>query len=92
MTNQNYLMIPNATNVVENTCSWDGNAETWTPPADTLMLVQSTIPAIVWTPVIVDSKITDWVLTEVVGVAGIGFTWNGSVCTTNEPKPAIPTA
>jgi hypothetical protein len=92
MTTQNYLMISNATNVVQNICSWDGNTETWTPPVDTLMLIQSTIPAMIWEPVVVDNKVTDWVLAEVLGQGQIGFTWNGSVCTTNEPKPAIPTA
>jgi hypothetical protein len=91
MTTQNYLMISNATNVVENVCAWDGNTETWTTPAGMLMLVQSTTPAMVWTAVTVDNKITDWSLTSVTGTAGIGFTWNGSVCTTNEPKPTIPT-
>jgi hypothetical protein len=87
MTTQNYLMIEN--NVVTNDIVWDGNTETWTPPNDATMLVQSTTPAIVWEPVVVDNKITDWVLAEHIGEGGIGFTWNGTILTTNEPKPAI---
>jgi hypothetical protein len=89
MTTENYLMIEN--NVVSNVCLWDGNSQTWTPPSDATMLVQETTPAMVWQAVIVDEKITDWVLTEQLGEAQIGFTWDGTVCTTNEPKPEIPT-
>ena len=77
-------------NVVTNVVVWDGNTQTWTPPSDATMLVQSTTPAMVWESVIVDGKITDYVLTEQLGEAQIGFTWDGTVCTTNEPKPAIP--
>ena len=88
MTTQNYLMIE--INVVTNVVVWDGNTQTWTPPSDATMLVQSTTPAMVWESVIVDGKITDYVLTEQLGEAQIGFTWDGTVCTTNEPKPAIP--
>jgi hypothetical protein len=89
MTIQNYLIVQE--NVVTNICVWDGNTQTWMPPSDATMLVQSTTPAIIWEPVIVDDKITDWILTEEMGEGDIGFTWNGTVVTTNEPKPAIPT-
>jgi hypothetical protein len=34
-----------------------------------------------------DKKITDWILVEEIGAGQINFTWNGTVCTTNEPKP-----
>ena len=83
-------MIPTATNVVENICYWDGNVNTWQPPANTLMLVQATTPAMVW---VWNNNITppDFVLTEVLGQGQIGFTWNGTVVTTNQPKPVIPT-
>ena len=83
-------MISTATNIVENVCVWDGDTNTWQPPADTLMLIQETTPAMVWTPVIVDGQITDYVLTEITGAGEIGFIWNGTVCTTNQPKPLIP--
>jgi hypothetical protein len=89
MITQNYLLIEN--NVITNVCLWDGNTETWTPPSDATMLIQSTTPVIVWKPIIIDNKITDYVLAESIGVGNIGFTWDGTVCTTNEPKPAIPT-
>lgn len=87
--NQNYLIIES--NVVTNTVVWNGDTTTWTPPSGSISLVQSTIPAMVWQPVIVDNKITDWVLGQEMGVAGIGFTWDGTSCTTNQPKPQIPT-
>ena len=75
--------------IVTNVVFWDGNTDTWTPPSDATMLIQSTISAMVWTPIFVDGVITDYVLTEVLGVGDIGFTWNGSVLTTNQPKPQV---
>lgn len=88
MTTQNYLVIEN--NIVTNVCVWDGDVNTWTPPSDATMLVQATTPAMVWASVLTDNIITDWVLKEIIGAGNINFTWNGSVVTTNEPKPAIP--
>jgi hypothetical protein len=89
MTTQNYLIIEN--NIVTNDVIWDGNAQTWTPPTGSIQLVKATTPAMVWEPVITDNKITDWVLAEVIGAGGIGFTWNGAVLTTNESKPPVST-
>ena len=90
MTIQNYLVVEN--NVVTNAILWDGNPQTWTPPADATMLVQATTNAITWVPVIdpITKKPTAWNLTEVLGAGQIGFTWNGTVLTTNQPKPIIP--
>lgn len=82
---ENYLMIQN--NVVTNVCVWDGNPDTWTPPADATMLPQATTMALVW---FWDGAITDYVLTQEMGQGQIGFTWNGTECVTNEPKPAPP--
>jgi hypothetical protein len=87
MTVQNYLMVNESTNVVDNICLWDGNPDTWQPPAGYLMLVQATTMALVW---IWDAAITDWVLAQQVGQAQIGFTWNGMECITNAPKPPVP--
>ena len=86
MTTQNYLIIEE--NVVTNVCVWDGNTTTWTPPPGAIALTQATTPALIWQ---LNNDNTDYVLVEQLGVAQIGFTWNGTVCTTNEPKPAIPT-
>ena len=88
MTDQNYLLIQE--NVVTNIVYWNGDVNTWHPPSDATMLVAATTPAMVWEPVVVNSKITDYVLTEIAGLGNIGFTWNGSVVTTNEPKPKVP--
>lgn len=90
MTTQNYLMINKSTNIVDNETVWDGNTETWQPPSEYLMLVQSTTPAMLWDAVIEDGKWVDWALGEHIGEGGIGFTWDGSVLTTNEPKPEPP--
>ena len=86
---QNYFVIEN--NVVTNDVVWDGDVNTWQPPANATMLMVNTTSAIIWEPVIVDKQITDYVLTEVIGAGNIGFTWSGTVLTTNEPKPAVPT-
>lgn len=88
MTTQNYLMIQE--NIVTNVCVWDGNTQTWQPPQDATMLVQATTLALVWKAIIEDGKITNYVLEEQLGGGDIGFTWNGTVCATNEPKPLIP--
>jgi hypothetical protein len=84
---QNYLMINDSTNVVDNVCIWDGNPNTWQPPSNYLMLVQATTPAYVW---VLNTDKTAYVLTEVIGAGGIGFTWNGTAVTTNEPQPNPP--
>ena len=87
MTTQNYLMISESTNVVENVCLWDGNTDTWQPPTGYLMLIQATTMALVW---LWDNAISDWVLSQQMGQAQIGFVWNGIECVTNDPKPEPP--
>jgi hypothetical protein len=86
MTTQNYLMIQE--NVVTNVCVWDGDINTWQPPQDATMLVQATTPTKIWN---FDSEIKDYVLVDSIGNADIGFTWDGTVATTNQPKPELPT-
>lgn len=81
---QNYLMINESTNVVDNVCVWDGNPNTWQPPSGYLLLVKATTMALVW---VWDSAITDWVLSQQLGEAQIGFIWNGTECVTNQQKP-----
>jgi hypothetical protein len=86
MTTQNYLMIQE--NVVTNLCVWDGNTQTWQPPADATMLIAETTQTKVWG---YSSETKDYVLVDSIGNAGIGFTWDGTVATTNQPKPEKPT-
>ena len=78
----------NQSNIVENVCVWDGNTDTWTPPPGYTMLVQETTPAIIW---IWNDIIRDYELQTQMGAGQIGFTWNGTECVTNEPKPQPPT-
>ena len=85
MTTQNYLVVEN--NVVSNVCVWDGDINTWTPPSDATMLIQADTNAMVWE---LNTDKTAYVLTEKVGAGAIGFTWDGSVLTTNEPQPENP--
>lgn len=85
MTTQDYLIVEN--NVVTNVCLWDGDVNTWQPPSDAIMLVESTTIAMLWE---IPLGGNTYVLTPHEGQGGIGFTWNGSVLTTNESKPADP--
>lgn len=87
MTVQNYCMINEATNVCDNVCLWDGDPQTWTPPAGYLMLAQATTLARVWQ---LNEEKTEYVLVTVEGAGQIGFTWDGTFLTTNEPQPAPP--
>jgi hypothetical protein len=86
MTTQAYLISEN--NVVTNKVEWDGNPQTWQPPQDSIQLVQSTTPAMIW---LLNTEKTAFVLTEVMGLGDIGFTWNGTILTTSEPQPSVPT-
>lgn len=85
MSNQNYCMVDEATNVCDNICVWDGNTNTWTPPPGQLMLVQATTPAKVWY-----WNDSAWSLQEELGAGGVGFTWDGTYLITNEPMPPVP--
>ena len=87
---QNYLIVE--ANIVDDVVVWNGDTTQWTPPAGSIALVQSTTPAMVWVPVIdpVTKLPTAWNLEEVIGAGSIGFTWDGTVLTTNQPKPVIP--
>jgi len=90
MTIQNYLIIES--NVVTNIVLWDGNPDTWQPPAGSIQLIDATTSALIWEAVAKDGKTIDWVLVEEVGLGDIGFTWNETtqILTTNQPKPPIP--
>lgn len=80
-------MVNKSTNIVDNVCVWDGNPNTWQPPADYLMLVDDTTPALIWSW---DAAVDDWVLKAQMGAGGIGFSWNGTECVTTDPKPPKP--
>ena len=85
MTTQAYLIIEN--NVVTNNVMWDGGSD-WTPPAGSIQLPQATTHAMVWQ--YTSTPTPAYVLTEVVGVGQIGFIWDGTVLTTNDPQPIVP--
>lgn len=83
---QNWLMVNETTNILDNITLWDGNPETWTPPAGYLMLVEATTPAKNW---VWNDATATWVL-EVSGTASIGDTWDGTYIITNDPQPVDP--
>ena len=87
MENQNYLMVQN--DAVINICVWNGDTSQWQPPSDVLMLVQATTPAFNWAW---NADLKDYELTESLGTGGIGYTWNGTACITNQTKPTVPIA
>lgn len=84
---ENYILIDETSNVVDNVVMWDGNTNTWQPPANHIWFPVATTPALIWGW---DVAINDFVLIEQVGAATVGFTWNGTECVTNEPKPLPP--
>ncbi len=77
-------MIQN--DVVSNIVLWNGDTEQWTPPSDSIMLVQETTLALGWQ---FNSAKNDYELVETVGTGDIGDTWNGVCCITNKPKPEV---
>ena len=83
--NQNYLIIEN--NVVDNIVYWDGDTTKWTPPQGSIALVQATTPALVWVASEPPTVPPSSVLKEIIGAGDVGFTWDGSVLTTNQPYP-----
>jgi len=87
MTVQNYCMVNEANNVCENVCMWDGDPNTWTPPAGYLMLVQATTPAKDWAWNDTDKV---WFLEVQMGDGKIGYTWDGTYLVTNDPMPPAP--
>jgi hypothetical protein len=86
MATQNYCMVNESSNICDNVVLWDGNTDTWTPPAGYLMLVQATTPAKTW---VWDAQANAWVL-QVSGEGQIGYTWDGTYLITNEPQPTEP--
>jgi hypothetical protein len=84
-TSQNYLIVQS--NVVNNIVVWDGDTTQWTPPTGSIALVQATTPAMIWVFDYTTNPYTSK-LEQIIGAGDIGFTWDGSVLTTNEPKPA----
>lgn len=84
MEEQSYLMLNQSTNIVESDIIWNSDTNIWQPPNGYTMLQNSTTPSMVWR---LDNNQVDFVLTEVYGVGSVGFIWDGSVLTTNEPKP-----
>ena len=82
MSIKNYLVIEQ--NRVTNVILWDGNAQTWAPPSDALVLSQETTPTKIWTLVN-----DEYVLVDSIGDALIGFTYDGTYCITDIPKPEV---
>ena len=84
---KNYLMVNLQNNIVENTIYWNGDVNTWQPPEGYLMLVDAETFGEVWT---LNEEETDYVLVTALGAGDIGFTWDGTKCITNQPKPENP--
>lgn len=87
MNAQTYLMVNEVSNIVENTCVWDGDPTHWQPPAGFLMLIQDETPAKIWG---LNASETDYVLVEKMGAGGIDYVWDGVFVVTNQSKPPAP--
>ena len=85
MSDQTYFMVE--ADVVVNSILWNGDINTWTPPEGSTMLVATTTIANVW---VLNADETAFDLLPVEGAGDIGFTWDGTELTTNQPKPEIP--
>jgi hypothetical protein len=81
---KSYFIIES--NVVTNNVAWDGNTQTWTPPLNSIQLEDEITPAMVWQ---INSDMDSYELVEVIGAGDIGFTWDGTVLTTNQPQPQV---
>ena len=81
-------MINKFTNVVDNICIWDGDINSWQPSTDIVMLNKLTTPAMIWQ---LDNALSTpaFVLKTEIGAGNIGFVWNGTILTTNQPQPLI---
>ena len=84
---ENYLIINTSLNVVTNIVVWDGNTNVWSPPVGSIALPKATMPTKIWE---LNAEATDFVLTDSINNTAVGFTYDGSVCITNEPKPEAP--
>jgi len=82
---QNYCMVNEQTAVCENVVLWDGNVSNWQPPEGYLLMLQSTTPAKNW---VWDATGNQWIL-SVSGEGQVGFSWDGTYLTTNEPQPTV---
>ena len=85
----NYLLVNTSTTpeTCDNVVVWDGDTNTWTPPASHIALLQETTPSKDWSW---DATSNTWVLAESIGDGQIGYTWDGVALTTNEPQPVVP--
>jgi hypothetical protein len=86
--NESYFLINTQTNpqICENVIIWNGDKNIWNPPAGYILLLQKETLCHDWKW---NSNSSAWELTEL-GIGGIGFTWDGTKLTTNEPQPTEP--
>ena len=83
-----YLLINKTTNIVENIV--EVVDDSWQPSESFLVVPQEEVVGQVWS---FDSDANDFVVSDVLGSATIGNTYNGSKCITNleKPTPVEPT-
>jgi hypothetical protein len=74
-----YLVVNQSTNIVENKITYDGVSPLEIPGY--ILIKDENTPSYVW-----EFNNDDFILTKVNGGADIGFTWDGTAFTTNQPK------
>lgn len=77
-----YLTVEN--NVVTDMVTWDGDTNVWYPPENVLLLPLLTTLARTW---VLNSDNTEYVLEDIIGRGSIGYTWDGTILTTNQTEP-----
>jgi hypothetical protein len=77
-----YLLINKTTNIVENVV--EVADDSWQPSDSFLAVPQDEVIGQVWG---FDSDVNDFVVSDVLGSATIGNTYDGSKCITHETKP-----
>lgn len=83
---QNYCVInqQQIPNVCENIVLWDGDTSKWNPGEHCIVVPKNSTPTMEWE--YVESSNT-FVMSEHVGTAGVGYTWDGTHLITNAPQP-----
>ena len=79
-----YLLINKTTNIVENIV--EVVDDSWQPSDSFLAVPQDEVIGQVWG---FNSDVNDFVVSEVLGSATIGNTYDGSKCLTHETKPTL---
>jgi hypothetical protein len=86
---ESYLLINTQSNpqICDNIILWNGDVNIWTPPSDHIALQRDEVYCLEWNW---NASSNTWILVENLGTGQMGYTWDGTKLTTNEPQPTEP--